>query len=48
MIECDQNKVRLLILSIDTKERKYVRIQLENSDSLKFEFKIFNQIKTII
>jgi hypothetical protein len=34
---------RLLILSIDTKKRKYVQIQLENSDSFNFRSEIFNQ-----
>jgi ribosomal protein S17E len=48
MIECDQNKVRLLIFSIDTKRRKYVWIRLKNSNSLKFWFKIFNQNEIII
>jgi hypothetical protein len=47
MIECDQKKIRLLILSIDTKKRKYVWIQLKNSDLLKFKFKIFNQNEII-
>jgi hypothetical protein len=41
-------KIRLLIFSIDTKKRKYVRIQLKNSDSLKFELKIFNQNEIFI
>jgi hypothetical protein len=42
MIECD-HKIRLLILSIDIKRRKYVQIRLKNSDSFNFELKISNQ-----
>jgi hypothetical protein len=34
---------RLLILSIDTKRRKYVQIQLKNSDSFNFRSEISNQ-----
>jgi hypothetical protein len=47
MIECDQKKVRLLILSIDIKRRKYIRMRLKNSGSLKFELKISNQNEII-
>jgi hypothetical protein len=36
---------RLLILSIDIKRRKYVRIRLKNSDSFNFRSEIFNQNK---
>jgi hypothetical protein len=43
MIECDQKRIRLLILSIDIKKRKYVQIRLKNSDSLNFRFEIFNR-----
>ncbi len=43
MIECDQKRIRLLILSIDIKKRKYVHIQLKNSDSLNFWSEIFNR-----
>jgi hypothetical protein len=42
MIECDQKKIRLLILSIDIKKRKYVQIRLENSDSFNFRSEISN------
>jgi hypothetical protein len=35
--------MHLLIISIDSRERKYVRIQLKNFDSFKMRSKIFNQ-----
>jgi hypothetical protein len=37
------NIKRLIILLINIKKRKYVRIQLKNSNSFKVRFKIFNQ-----
>jgi hypothetical protein len=51
MIENDLIKIlskrilsqRLLILSINTKKRKYVQIRLENSNSFDFSSEISNQ-----
>ncbi len=40
-------KIRLLIFSIDIKERKYDQIRLKNSDSLTFKLKIFNQNENV-
>jgi hypothetical protein len=37
------NILRWLIVSIDVNERKYVQIQLENSNSFKFRSEISNQ-----
>ncbi len=42
MIECDQKKIRLLILSIDAKKRKYVQIRLKNLNSFNFRSEISN------
>jgi hypothetical protein len=44
MSEYDQKKVRLLILSIDIKRRKYVQIRLKNSNSFKFRSEISSLI----
>jgi hypothetical protein len=43
MIECDQKKICLLILSIVTKKRRYVQRRLENSDSFNSRSEISNQ-----
>jgi hypothetical protein len=56
MIENDLIKIlsrrtlsqRLLILSIDTKKRKYVQIQLEDSDSFNFRSEISNQKENLL